>query len=180
MATKIVWLICAALFFLLGGVLLFTWGYSKEFSVDFDLVKIRTQQQLSNYSSITVEPVATVYNTVLGATVKNGSPYSFGVCVNNEIEKAPIIKKVDFYVFTGNKKIPVDFELQSIDDWMNRGAISCISNLFSFDAKIKSEAIYCLDIQLNSQNNNEDERACWQFKREVGEYKMSLELVLKQ
>ncbi len=145
----------------------------------YDLIKIKKLEELSDYSSVKVTPSATPIKRLWGAIIKSGAPYTFSACFDAETEALPEIKNVSLVKLFEGKDIAVDYQT-SITEWLPYGGISCIDNIATFDDKIESASVYCLNLYLKVSDGIEIDKFCWQFKRVLGEGEMTFQDILNQ
>ncbi len=162
---------------ILLGICLFS-GCKENYS--YDLVKMQKLKDLSDPSSVRVVPKATTLKRKFGATIKNGAPYTFDVCVNNESGELPNLEKVDIFQLFEGKEIPVIYQVGNINDWIDQGVLACTYDIASFDSEIETTSVYCFNLHIRVADSIQTNKTCWQFERVSGEGKMTYQDVLNQ
>jgi hypothetical protein len=153
-------------------------GCKEDYS--YDLVKMQKLEDLSDSSSVRVVPKATTLKRKLGATIKNGAPYAFDACFDNERGELPSLEKVELVKLFEGKEIPVSYQVGNIGDWIDRGAFSCVHDIASFDSEIEAISVYCLNLHIRVADGVQIDRVCWQFERVSGEGEMTFQDILNQ
>ena len=155
-------------------------------SYDYDLIKvIKMKSPPVVYEgkrlNLNVTIALTPIKRKLGATIKNGPPYSVDVCIDNNVTKLPEIENVNILKkLTDTKYTLLRAKLDLKKSWNNVGAFSCMDNLLEFEEPVNDKAEFCMDISLNWNGEKQNERRCFVFVREKGVGKMTLKDVLNQ
>lgn len=126
-----------------------------------------------------------------GISRKNSGPYSFSVCSSNAIRQNLTLKMASLVRVMQGQHVPVDAEFNIDRTWTESYPalevrypeikvrfpsldMYCMTELLVLDVEIESQEIYCVDLTFDLREDEQVERRCLQFDRDIRHYKITL------